>query len=212
MIRMERTLNRKEVEEKIANSGDYVKMDVLQRALKSNIDFDTKRYCMLKLSEVYQKRQMFLEAAKLINNVAEINTTYEGKYNDFSNAMDLFIRAGDYEMAELSLKKALVSATSKQKEIVKQKMKIGIDMKAKDLISKDKRRNAADAYEKLVELPFLSQDERTDVQRKLMTLYEKLGRIREFNNIKRAIENPSPIKEYKEEKEREEFNAEDLFR
>ena len=75
----EATLSRREIDAKLAASGDYVKMDYLQACLKKPLDFDTKRFVMTKLASIYESRMMYLEAGKLVRNVADINTTYEGE-------------------------------------------------------------------------------------------------------------------------------------
>lgn len=207
-----RSITRKEVEEKLAISGDFVKMDFLQRCLKMNIDFDTKRFVMIKLSSIYESRQMYLEAAKLIRNVADINTTFEGKYNDFTKALELFIKASDYDEAELTFKKALTCASAKQKDVLRAKMKDSYRTKANEMLKKDKRKNAMDAWERFLELPFINEAERSEAQAALSTLYHKLGKIREYTAIKRAIANPEPIKPVVEEKKYDDFNIDDLLR
>ena len=180
-------ITRKEVEAKLVGVGDYVKMDFLQRCLKKNLDFDTKRFVMIKLVQVYEIRSMFLEAGKIARNVADINTTFEGKYNDFAKSMDLFVKGGDYNEAEVSFKKALACSSEKNKLVLKNRLKEILKARAKELIAKDKRKNAMDAYEKLSELPFLDSLERKEVQTALSHLYQKLGKIREFGNLQRVM-------------------------
>src|SRR3989338_293098 len=149
------SVNRKEVEAKLICVGDYVKMDYLQQCLKKQLDFDTKRFVMLKLSQVYESRLMFLEAGKLIRNVADINTTFDGKYNDFAKSTELFIRAGGFDDAEISFKKALACGNEKQKLALKMRLKEVYKARAKELIAKDKRKNAMETYERMLTLPFL---------------------------------------------------------
>ena len=207
------SVTKKEVEAKLASVGDYVKMDFLQQCMKKQLDFDTRRFVMTKLSSIYESRLMFLEAAKLIRNVADINTTFDGKYNDFAKSMELYIKAGEYDEAESSFQKALACGNERQKFAVKQKMKDMLKMKANELLKRDKRKNAADAYEKMLSLSFLDIAERKEVQNSLMQLYQKLGKIREFYALKRDIENPQPMKPQIEEKPRyDNFKIDDLLR
>ena len=77
------SVTRKEMEAKLANSGDYVKMDYLQRCLKMQLDFDTKKFALVKLAGVYESRKMFLEAGRMMRNAADINATADSKFNDF---------------------------------------------------------------------------------------------------------------------------------
>jgi tetratricopeptide (TPR) repeat protein len=205
-------ITRKEVEAKLINVGDYVKMDFLQRCLKKNLDFDTKRFVMIKLSAVYEARMMYLEAGKIARNVADINTTFEGKFNDFSKSMELYVRGGNYEEAEVSFKKALACANEKQKTLLKAKFKVSLNMRAKELMSKDKRKNAMEVYEKFIQLPFIDANERKEAQSALTFLYQKLGKIRELYSLQKDMANPQPIKPKIEEKRYDDFNVDDLLR
>ncbi|MEK6893530.1 MAG: hypothetical protein AABX07_04970 [Nanoarchaeota archaeon] len=177
--------NRKEVEAKIARSGDYVKMDYLQACLKKQLDFDTKRFVMLKLATIYESRRIFLEAAKLMRNVADINTTNEGKVNDFAKSMDLFIKSGNYSEAELSLKKAIAVATDTQKVALKLRMKELFKAQAKEYLAKDKRKHAVETYEKMLEIG-LNPIERREVQNALLQLYQKLGRVQDYYSLEKT--------------------------
>jgi tetratricopeptide (TPR) repeat protein len=202
---MEFKITRKEIEEKLARSGDYVKMDLLQSYLKKQIDFDTKRFCMIKLSGIYESRRMFLEAAKLVRNVADINTTFDGKYHDFAKSMDLYIKGGNYDEAELSFKKALACGTQQQKLALKLRLKDIYNRQAKEFLSKDKRKNAMQVYEKMLTLD-LDQIERREVQKSLVSLYHKLGKIREFYSIQKSMDSPQVLE--KEVPKKNPFNSE----
>jgi len=70
-----KVFNRKEIEEKLQNVGDYVKMDFLQNCLRQQLDFDTRKFVLIKLAGAYELRRMFLAAAKLMKDAADINTT-----------------------------------------------------------------------------------------------------------------------------------------
>ena len=89
-----KTVTKSEVEKKLASVGDYVKMDFLAQCLKKNLDFDTKKFVLMKLAEIYESRKMFSEAAKVMRGGAEINATYESKLNDFVRSGVLFVKGG----------------------------------------------------------------------------------------------------------------------
>ena len=180
-------VTRREIEAKLPTIGDYVKMDYLQSCLKKQLDFDTKKFVLTKLSSIYESRKMFLEAGRLIRISADINTTYDGKINDLVKSTELFIKGGNYDESDLSLNKAIAVATQKQKIEIKGKIKDLYKMQAQELLKRDKRKNAMDAFEKLLMIPELTSDEKKDAQLKLLNLYEKLGKIKEYSNLKRAI-------------------------
>jgi hypothetical protein len=66
-------------------------------------------------------------------------------------------------------------------------------IQAKDYLKRYKRKNAMIAFEKLLEIN-LTDPERKEVQNTLLDLYEKLGKIREFYNLKRNFGQPQSIK------------------
>ena len=177
---------RREVETKLSDMGDYVKMDYLQKVLRMNINFDTKKFVLVKLAEIYGPRGMYADAAKLMVTSAEINTTYLGKMNDFMKATELFIRAGKYDESDIVLQRALVCGNENQKFQMKMKRKDLIKNQAMDLLKKDKRNNAMLAYEKLLTMD-LSLDEKKEAQTTLLNLYEKLGKIRDYYSLKNSV-------------------------
>lgn len=184
------TLNRRDIEAKLANVGDYVKMDYLSACLKKGLDFDTKKYVLNKLAAIYESRGMFAEAARLMRNSADINATFDGKMNDFMRSSELFIKGMVYDESDASFGKALALGNQRQKEELKAKRKTIIKLQAQDMLKKDKRKHAMMAFEKYLSLD-LSAQERKEAQIILMGLYEKLGKIREFYSLKKLYENPS---------------------
>jgi len=176
---------RREIEEKLSKVGDYVKMDYLQRCLKQQIDFDTRKFVQTTLAKIYEGRNMFLESGKLIRAAAEINTTYESKMNDYMKSVELFVKAGNYEEADISFSKALACANEIQKSRIRMKQKEFYKIMANELMKKDKRRHALDTYEKLYSLD-LSSDEKNEVRQNLLELYQKLGKIKEFYSLQKG--------------------------
>ncbi|MDO8563921.1 MAG: hypothetical protein Q7R87_02845 [Nanoarchaeota archaeon] len=179
-------VTRKEIEDKIAGAGDYVRMDVLQRYLKQQLDFDTRKFVLLTLASIYEGRKMHLEAGKLMRNAAEINTTFSGKMADFVKSMELYALGGNYDEADASYNKALACGDGLQKTRIKEKRKEIYKLVAKELMVKDKRKHAMEAYEKLLELD-LTAEEKNDVKNILMKLYEKLGKIQDYYAIKKTM-------------------------
>lgn len=183
-------VSRREIEAKLASVGDYVKMDYLQAYLKKNLDFDTKKFVMLTLAKIYEERRMFLEAGRLHRAAAEINATYEGKMQDFMRSVELSVKAGDFEDAEISFTKALACSEGMQKERLKARRKQAYLQQAQDMIAKERRKHAAEAYEHYLKIPELSADERKTTQATLLSLYEKLGKMVEYNALKRMMAQP----------------------
>ncbi|MBX4212530.1 hypothetical protein KW787_03705 [Candidatus Pacearchaeota archaeon] len=183
-------VTRRDIEAALPKLGDYVKMEYLTKCLKQNIDFDTRKFALTKLAQIYESKGMFSDAAKLMTNAADISPTYDGKMNDFMKAVDLHAKAGKFDEADAAFNKALVCASGIQKDRLKEKRKEIYRAQAKSYMDKDKRKNAMLAYEKMLNLD-ISNDERKQVQTILIGLYEKLGKIREFYALKRNMDNPT---------------------
>ena len=174
------------IEQKLATMGEYVKMSYLQRALRSGLDFETKRFALLKLAEIYTTKSMFAEAARAMKSAAEINTTYRDKIRDYMKAVDAFIKSGDYQEADILLSQALALGNDKEKKEIKDAQKKYYMAQASAYMAIDKRTQAKRIYEKIVTLE-LTSDERKNVQQNLLGLYEKLGNVREYMNLKRTL-------------------------
>ncbi len=179
-------VTRKEIEAKLENVGDYVKLDYLQNCLKKQIDFDTRRFVLVKLASIYESRKMYLEAAKVIRSAADINATFDAKMRDFLKSTEFFIKAGYFDEADISLAKTLASASENQKVAIKIKVKEYYNAQAKEFIRKDKRRHAMETYEKILELD-LNPFEKKEVQTNLLSLYQKLGKINEYFTLQRSM-------------------------
>lgn len=179
--------NRREIEARLHGMGNYVKIDYLSSCLKKQLDFDTRKFVLVKLSELYEAGKMFLEAGKMMSAAANINTSFQGKINDFIRAGSLFVKGGDFENADVAFEKALGCCESmKQKADVKNKKTDYYKSQAKFYLDADKRQSALKAYEKLI-LFDLPEEERKETQEILLGLYERLGKIKDYYNLKRAM-------------------------
>jgi tetratricopeptide (TPR) repeat protein len=177
---------KQEVEAKLATMGDYVKIDYLQRALGSGLDFETRKFILLSLSKLYESKGMYLEAAKLMKNAAEINTTFKSKIGDYMKSVELYIRGSSYTEADFVFAQALALGTEREKSELKSVMKNYYLTQARNYVKVDKRSFAKKAYEKLLTLE-LPPQERKDVQKELLVLYEKLGNIRDYYKLKEGM-------------------------
>lgn len=180
-------ITRKEIEQKLSTVGDYVKMDYLQQCLKKQLDFDTRKFVLLTLATIYETRGMYLEAARLLRNAAEINTTYDGKMHDFMRSTGAFIKGAGYDEAHLTFMKALGCVAEKAKPSIKETYKKLYFTQAEELIKRDKRKHALEAYERILSLDFLSPEEKRKAQVALLPLYEKLGKVKEFLALKKQL-------------------------
>ncbi len=177
---------RGEIEKKISGMGDYVQMSYLQRALNSGLDFDTKKFVLLRLSGIYESRNMYLESARMIKMAAEINITYNDKIRDYMRAVELNIKGIDYNEADRIFSQCVALGNGNEKNEMKSQLKNYYITQAKHFLNLDKRTHAKQTYEKVLTLD-LEMGERSEIQRTLLDLYKKLGDIREYTALREKL-------------------------
>jgi len=179
-------MTKSEIEEELADKGDFVQIDYLTNFLKENLTRDMKKFVFVKLAELYEKTGMLKEAAKNHNDAALISIPFSEKINHFVKEAELYIKAGDFEKADEAMKKAMSQANSVEKgEIyftIKEFYKKEAEAYERDL----KRAHAARVYEKLLEMK-ISDSERKEIREKLMDIYDRLGKTKEFLILKKEL-------------------------
>ncbi len=171
-----------EIEAKIGDMSDFLRMEYLEECIRSRFSFDIKKFCNLELAKLYQARRMFSEAARKLEQAGEISLTFREKKELFLKSSELYVKAEIYERAMLSLKKALEQVPSAEREDIKDAIKKLLKEQAKEYEAENRRGSALKAYEHLYKM--LSEQERGEIKEKLLGLYEKLGKISEYNILK----------------------------
>ncbi len=174
----------REMEAVLQGQGEYVQMSYLQRALKSPLDFETKKYALIRLAKIYEKKGMYLEAARSVKAAADINTTFKGQITDYMKVVDLYVKSGDYIEADRVFAQALALGNEREKMQMKTNLKDFYMVQAKIFLQKDKRNQAKKIFEKILTLD-LEPGERNQVQNHLLEIYDKLGNIREYYKLKK---------------------------
>ena len=170
-----------EIESKLKNYGrDMVKIEFLENCLRQILPNDVKRFCYLKLSELYNTKLMYGPAARNMELAAECATSHRDKINFYMKEVRFLIKSGDYSWIEKPYKKALAYAGDKEKETIKQFLKNELFVQADEFEKKNKRANALKVYEKALEMhDLLIETERRMVIAKVADLNSKLGKIKE---------------------------------
>lgn len=183
MLVQEKT--RGEIEQKLNVMSDFLKMEYLESCIKQFREFDVKRFCSMKLAELYEGRNMFSEAARHASAAADMATTFSEKIHAYMKETGLWIKAGHYERADESLRKGLSSANTREKFEMKHAVKNLYKKQAEAYERAARNSNALKVYQKLLEL---SDDaEKRGIKMKLLVFYEKLGKIREYTLLKNQL-------------------------
>lgn len=174
---------RSEIEAKLKTMGEYVKMSYLQRAAKSQLDFDTRKFVLIELAKTYEQKHMYLDAGKTIKASAEITTTFREKMMQFMKAVEFNVHGNDFAEAERIFAQALVLGNDRDKWEMKMQFKQFHFAQAQSYLNSNRRSNAKVLYQKMLSME-LNPQEKADVQNRLLELYLKLGNTREYHSLK----------------------------
>ena len=176
---MKKISSRGEVEELIKGKGDFVQIDYLSNFLKGELPIDVKRFVAVKLAEIYARRKLYANAAKMYNVASISSVAFTEKIKLHMREAEMFVKAGEYIYADEAMKKAMSQANANQKSeiyfVIKEFYKKQAEQYEKEL----RRAHAARIYEKLMEMN-ISELERNEVKKRLLSLYEKLGKVKEY--------------------------------
>ncbi|MSS74394.1 hypothetical protein EXS72_02010 [Candidatus Pacearchaeota archaeon] len=177
-----------EIENKLKTMGEYVKMSYLQRAAKSQLDFDTRKFVLIELTRIYEQKKMYLDAGKTIKSAAEITTTFREKMIQFMKSVEFNVKGNDFTEAERIFAQALALGNDREKWEMKQQFKQFHFSQAQGYIKNDRRSNAKVLYQKMLSME-LNPSEKSEVQNQLLNLYLKLGNTREYYALRDKINN-----------------------
>ena len=175
-----------EIEGELAGKGDFIQIDYLTRFLKEPLTMDMKKFVFLKLAELYEKISMLKEAAKNYDNAAMISILFSEKINHYMKEAELYIKADDFEKSDRAMKKAMSQANSTEKNEIYITVKDFYKRQAEIYEKNLKRAHAARFYEKLLEMK-ISDSERKEIREKLLEIYDKLGKRKEYLVLKKGL-------------------------
>ena len=158
-------------------------MEFLEEVLRKISSFETKKFIHLKLAELYENRKMFREAAKHIVACSDISVAFKDKLDLLAKAAELLIKSKEYKLVDHLTKKAIAIGTNNEARIFKDLIKNLYMRQAEIYESLGKRNYALICYEKVFSLE-LNQNEKKEIKIKLMELYERLGKIKEYFALK----------------------------
>lgn len=177
-------MSKSEIEQALENKGNFVQIDHLNHFLKEDLSIDMKKFVFLKLANLYEKTGMFNEAAKMCENAGLISIAFSEKIKNFVKEIEFYIKAGSFDRADEAMRKAMNEANSVERQEIYITTKIFYKKKAEQLEKEMKRNQARRIYERLLEMKISDRD-RKEIKEKLLELYEKLGKRREYLALKR---------------------------
>ncbi len=180
-------ISKSDIEKELQRKGDFVQIAYLTDILEEKLPIDIKKFICFKLAGIYEKKFMFKDAAKMFDHVAFISIAFSEKIKYHIKEAELYIKEGDFELVDHAMKKAMSDANASEKAEIYFIIKNSYNKQA-EIYEKEMRRNrTVKIYEKLLHMD-LSELEKNDIKAKLLVLYEKLGRLKEYFALKHNIE------------------------
>lgn len=180
---LNKDMTKVEIDQALQNKGDFVKIENLTRLLKDQLPLDKKKFVYSRLADIYEKKGMITSAAKIYNNIAICSIAFSEKMKHHVKEAELYIKAGAFDAADDAIKKASKEANTIERDNIHSSIKQFYKRQAESYERNMRRSQATRMYEKLLEMN-ISELEREETKQKLMALYEKLGRLKEYFSIK----------------------------
>ncbi|HUS49691.1 MAG TPA: hypothetical protein VMZ91_05970 [Candidatus Paceibacterota bacterium] len=185
---LNKNMSKQEIEEELSEKGDFVQIDYLTNFLKKehHLGFSLRKFLYSKLAEIYERRNMLVDSAKMFDKLGLISIAFSEKIKNYVKETKLYIKAGFFDWADGAMKKALNQANEMEKQDIYFAIKDFYKRQA-EVYEKERRRNhALRIYEKLLELN-VSDFEKQEIKKKILELYEKLGKLKEYFILKKEI-------------------------
>ena len=185
--------------------GDMLKIEYLENSLKRDLPMEVRKHVHIQLSDLYSKRLMYGEAAKKLEGAAELSQKFKEKKELYMRQVALLIKNLSFDDADKVLKRALTnSTTSAEKNEIKMTYKNIFLEKAASLEKMQNFKKASEIYEKI-----LAMEPSTEIRRKLVFLYNRVGKIKEAIAMENTLKNPQPVQPVK--KVVEDFNIDEFL-
>lgn len=175
-----------EIESLLKDKNDFVKIDHLTRFLKEKLPAETRKFTYMKLGEVYERSFMFIDSARAYEMAGELSSENDKK-NLFVKAAQLFIRGGDFTRAEGLIRNAMSKANDFERRDIYDGLKKYCIYSAEAYEKTRKFGDALKIYEKVLTME-LSDSEKKQIKSKLMELYERLGKVKEYMGMRNNLE------------------------
>jgi len=178
--------NKKEIEAKAEKMSDFLKMEYLESCVQKFNDIEIRRYCYYELSKLYENKKMYSEAIKYLSKFRELCILRKEVVEVIFKEIELFIKNGNYDGAEIFYKNSLKELNEKEKFELKRKIIECYKKEIEDAEKTNKISKLLKACEKLIH--HVVDKERNDIKKKIANAYKKLGKVREYLEIEKELE------------------------
>ncbi len=183
---LKKEMTKLEIEKELSKQGDYVQIDNITRFLKENLPVDVKKFVLLKLVEIYEKRAMFQAAADIYNKLTEITMVASDKNLYFIKEIQCYIKAGFFDKAELTIKRVVGEVSVAERAKIVNTIRDFYKSQAETYEKEGRRNKALQTYEKMLTMNY-SEIEKANIDKKLLGLYKNLGMINQFMALEKKL-------------------------
>lgn len=176
-------MRKNEIEDFLEGKGDYMQIDYLNRYLKEAPSLDMKKFAYLKLAQIYMNKGLFSDAANMFKNAAVNSVIFREKQENYVKEAKCYIKAGLFDNVSVALKNAFSEANESEKNKIFQELVDYYKKEGERLESINKSSQAVALFERLIRMKISSTD-KFWVKEKLLGLYQKLGKTKEYNMLK----------------------------
>jgi tetratricopeptide (TPR) repeat protein len=187
---------------KLSTLSFELKIEYLENLLKKIILPNEVKFSASKaLADLYLQKGWIASAAKAMERAAETVNTYEARKEVYMNVGMLYVQAMEFVSAGDAFKKAMDAAAPGERVSLQRKIRQAWMSEAERMEKGSRRPKALEIYDRLLRTSndFHEQDM---LMKKIMFLYEKLGRIKDAIGIREQLQKrveeknkPKPVKE-----------------
>jgi tetratricopeptide (TPR) repeat protein len=184
---LKKEMTKLEIEKELDREGDYVKIDNITRFLKENPSLDIKKFLLKKLIEVYERRKMFCDAADSCSRLIELTNDEKEKADILVKQTEFYIKSGFFDKADIVLRKMIEEINPKERSKIMINIKNFYKEQALMYESQKRKSKAIETYEKILTLN-INEDERKEIENRLLYLYKDLGKVGDFIRLQKKLE------------------------
>jgi tetratricopeptide (TPR) repeat protein len=183
---LKKEMSTSEIDTLLKDKNDFVKIDHLTRFLQEKLPAEIRKFSFMRLGEVYERSFMFVDSARAYEMAGELSSENDKK-NMFIKSAQLFIRGGDFTRAEGLIRNAMSKANDFERKDIYEGLKRYCIYSAEAFEKAKKVGDAIKIYEKVLTME-LSDSEKKQVKTRLMELYQRLGKVKEYMALKNNLE------------------------
>lgn len=190
---LRKDMQKSEIEEFLKNKGDYVKIDHLTRFMRESLPLETKKFVALILGETYEKNKMNLDAARMYYVSATHSANPLEKAKLFKKEGIAYIKAGQFDKGDDAINRAITDLELKDKVSVQNEVLALYKLLADESYKKNRLAETLKILEKISSMK-ISEADKADVEKKLLSLYDRLGKVDKYLGLRKKTDNASPEK------------------